>query len=210
MKDFTANYLSGPHDAATFATKLSNDLYFSGGHHLVNHFIVSQGIIEPQKNNPGTTHRNKNNGHQIDHNSSCFYNKNTHRTRCNDAFTNLVMAGTYSLATIHYPNALISSGPLQGAENASAAITRDGDILFKWSDNSGIKTAKTNDKVMLVTYFPSTKQIVYTLHAATRAGCEALLPFNKYRGKTAETWIGFVSHDGRDAGDSAYAGRVQL
>ncbi len=77
MKDFTANYLSGPHDAATFASKFSIDLYFSGGHHLVNHFIVSQRIIETQKNNPATALRNKNNGHQIDNNSSCF-NKNTY------------------------------------------------------------------------------------------------------------------------------------
>ena len=166
-------------------------------------------MIGTQQIHAGTMLRNKTSGQQKNNN---FYvdKKYVYRRTGSDSITNLVMAGTYSFTTINYPNALISSGLLPGAENASATITRDGDILFKWSDNSEIKTAKTNDKVMLVTYFPATKQIVYTLHAATRVGCQALLPFNKYRGKIAETWIGFVSHDGKDAGDSAYAGRVHL
>lgn len=209
MKDFTATHLSNPNNAGPFAS-FSKEAHFPASYERENNSILSQGMIDPQNNKDAATAGNHQFGHLVDNNNFCIYKKDTHRNRRNDAFTNLLMAGTYSLTTMHYPNALISHGPLPGAENASATITRDGDILFKWSDNSGIKTARTNDQVMLVTYFPATKQIVYTLHAATRAGCQALLPFNKYRGKTAETWIGFVSHDGRDAGASAYAGRVQL
>ncbi len=137
-------------------------------------------------------------------------NKAAHINKSTNALIKLAMVGTYPHTTISYPNLVISNGRLPGADNASAVINNDCTILFSWSDNSGIKTAKTNDKVILVTYFPAINKIVHTLHAATRGSCQAFLQINKMKGYAAETWIGFVSHDERDAGDSVYAGRVNL
>jgi len=127
-----------------------------------------------------------------------------------NAFINQAMAGTYQHTSIWYPNIAMSNGLLPAAEDAKVAIKKDGSILFSWSDNSGIKTAKTNDKVFLITYFPAIKKLVYTLHAATRGSGQALLQINKPRGCAMETWIGFVSHDERYSGDSVYAGKVML
>ena len=139
-----------------------------------------------------------------------YYGESNRNKRRFNALINLAMVGTYPLTSISYPNLLISRGLLPGAENANAVLRSDGDILFSWSDNSGTKIAKSNDKVMLVTYFPATKEIVYTLHSATRGSCQAVLHINKIQGFPVDTWVGFVSHDERDAGDSVYAGRVNL
>lgn len=129
--------------------------------------------------------------------------------RIND-FINQAMAGTYQHTSIWYPNIVMSNGLLPAAENAKVVIKNDGNLLFTWSDNSGVKTAKANDKLFLITYFPAIKKLVYTLHAATRGSGQALLQFNKSSGCTMETWVGFVSHDERYSGDSVYAGKVML
>lgn len=123
-------------------------------------------------------------------------------------YANLVMAGMYPLTSVSHQNALKSNGLLPGAEKANAMLTKNNEILFKWADNSGMNTAKGNDQVVIVTYFPLTRQIVYTLHAATRSGCEAFLPLDCRKGKVVETWIAFSSRDGKDTGDCVYAGRV--
>jgi hypothetical protein len=138
------------------------------------------------------------------------YNNKTNINKVSNALINQAMVGTYPHTTISYPNILISNSRLPVAENAKAILNQEGKILFTWSDNSGIKSAKANDKVFLVTYFPGIKKMVYTLHAATRGNCRALLQINKMYGPVAQTWISFISPDERQAGDSVYCGRLNL
>ncbi len=68
-------------------------------------------------------------------------------------------------------------------------------------------TARENDKVILVAFFPAVKQIIYSLQAATRKDCQALLTTNIMTG-AAETWMGFLSNDEKDAANSVYTGRL--
>jgi hypothetical protein len=138
------------------------------------------------------------------------YNNKANINKASNAIIKQAMVGTYPHTTLSYPNILISNSRLPVAENAKAVINDEGKILFTWSDNSGIKSAKANDKVFLVTYFPAIKKMVYTLHAATRGDCRALLQINKRDGLVAETWISFISKDEREAGDSVYCGNVNL
>lgn len=72
------------------------------------------------------------------------------------------------------------------------------------------KIIKANDKVILVAYFPELNEIIYSLNAANRADCGAVLITGGMRGYTAETWIGFLSNDEKDAADSVYAGSINL
>ncbi len=132
------------------------------------------------------------------------YNKAT------SAIMNLAIVGSYPHISISYPLVLISKGPLPAAENANAAVNEEGNIFFNWTDNSGTGTAKANDKVILVAYFPSVKQIIYTLSAAVRAECKALLITNMMQSHAVETWIGFLSNDEKDAASSVYTGSVAL
>jgi hypothetical protein len=126
------------------------------------------------------------------------------------ALVNLVMAGTYINTNISYPILTRPNGSLPEAENAQASLKNEGTILFTWTDNSGAGTANTNDKVILITYFPALRKMIYTLHAATRGNGSALLAMDSMKGCSAETWIGFVSHDEKEAGNSVYAGQVVL
>jgi Family of unknown function (DUF6266) len=123
---------------------------------------------------------------------------------------NKAIKGTYPGMTICYPLVVISHGPLPSAENATAIANGDGNISFSWTDNSDTGTAKPNDKVILVAYFPSVQQVIFSLDAGTRDIEHALLETNTLKGHSAETWMGFLTNDENDAADSVYTGGVSL
>jgi len=130
--------------------------------------------------------------------------------RATSALMNQAVVGSYPNTTIAWPKVLISRGPLPSAEYAGVASDSDGNIIFSWTNNTGTGTAKENDKAVLVAWFPELKQVVFNRDAALRSGCFAILAAGAFKGHVAETWIGFISHDERDAADSVYTGSVQL
>lgn len=130
--------------------------------------------------------------------------------RVTSALLNLAITGNYPDTHISWPEVLISKGPLPGAINANATRNEAGDILFTWDDNSGLGTAKENDKVIVVAYFPAIMKAVFKIGIAARKDEQALLQLEDFSDDSAETWIGFLSEDEKDAGDSVYAGKVSL
>lgn len=110
---------------------------------------------------------------------------------------------------LSYPLVLVSRGVLPGAVYASALVNDDGNIVFSWTDNTGTGTAKEKDKVLMVAYFPKSKEAVYEISTGTRKDCKAILKMNAMKG-IAETWIGFVNEDETNAADSVYTGSVSL
>ena len=147
-----------------------------------------------------------------------FFNKSfpsygdtgTGYNRATSAIMNLAITGTYPDFAISYPLALISRGSMPPAINVAATLTAEGNILFSWTDNSETGTAKQNDQVVLVAYFRELNQIVYSFGAAMRADCQANLVTDKIKGFAAQTWLGFISHDEKDAANSVYSGAISL
>jgi hypothetical protein len=147
---------------------------------------------------------------------SGFFNKTfpayghsgTGYNRATSAIMHLAITGTYPDTAIAYPQVLISKGPLPGASNASAMLNSEGNIIFNWEDNTGTGTAKENDKVIVVAYFSSEKKAVFDTGIALRKDGQAVLNTQHLQAATAETWIGFLSNDEKDASDSVYSGQV--
>ncbi|HZW64064.1 MAG TPA: DUF6266 family protein [Hanamia sp.] len=130
--------------------------------------------------------------------------------RATSAIMNLAIAGAYPDTVIDYPEVLISSGPLPPAKNPITAVSADGTILFSWEDNSGNGTAKTDDKVVVVAYFPATKSALFSMGASVRKDGHAVLEAPHRPGEIAQTWIGFLSADEKDAANSVYSGAISL
>ena len=128
--------------------------------------------------------------------------------RATSAIMHLAITGAYPDTAIAYPQVLISKGPLPGAQNASSTVNSEGHIVFNWEDNTGTGTAKENDKVVVVAYFPSQKKAVFDTGIALRKDGQAILYMQQMQSLAAETWIGFLSHDEKDASDSVYSGQV--
>jgi hypothetical protein len=94
--------------------------------------------------------------------------------------------------------------------NPATAVRADSSILFNWEDNSGNGTAKPGDKVILVAYLPAEKMAMFSIGEALRRDCEAVMRILPTQNHEAETWVGFLSNDEKDAADSVYSGRVNL
>jgi len=62
--------------------------------------------------------------------------------------------------------------------------------------------------VIVVAYFPSLKKAIFITGVALRKDGQAILNMQQMPGATAETWIGFLSHDEKDASDSTYTGKA--
>ena len=77
-------------------------------------------------------------------------------------------------------------------------------ISFSWMNNSGIGTAKANDKAVLVAFFPKTGKATFAFSDATRQQQTAVLELYSQSG-IAETWLGFLSADEKNAANSVYA-----
>jgi hypothetical protein len=130
-------------------------------------------------------------------------------SRATSAIMNLAISGTFPEIAISYPHVLISRGQLPNVECAAAGVNEDGNILFTWDDNSGMGTAKAGDKAILVAYFPEAlEKVVFSIGLATRADANGVLETKMMQG-FAETWIGFLSTDEKNASDSMYCGRIE-
>ena len=125
---------------------------------------------------------------------------------------NSALTGRYPHYEILYDKFLISKGELPVAENAAVTLDAAGNSVFSWMDNSTDGTAKTNDKTVLVAWFPEKQiQLAWSLDAAERAAGTATLTIPaENKGAVAETWIGFVSADGQIASNSVYTGRLEV
>ena len=145
-----------------------------------------------------------------------FFNKSfpaygdggTGYNRATSVLMSKAIIGTYPGTYLSYPNIFISQGPLPGAENALAVLQPDGNILFSWVNNCTTGIAQPDDKVILVAYFPGERNMIYSLNAGIRSQCEALLVKNDQKVYPAETWIGFISDDEKNAANSVYTGQV--
>jgi hypothetical protein len=132
------------------------------------------------------------------------YNKAT------SALLKRAITGTYPDTTIAWPMVLISEGGMPSPANAAASVDSNGNVVFAWSNNAGTGTAKDTDKAVLVAYCNSLKQAVYIISDSSRADGMGVLNTQFLQGNTIETWMGFVSADGKDAADSVYTGSVVL
>ena len=130
--------------------------------------------------------------------------------RATSAIMNLAIVGVYPDTAIDYAQVLISKGPLPAAKNVSTAVGSDGNLLFTWEDNTGTGSAKANDKSILEIYFPGDNTALFSIGAAVRKDGQALMGMPNVNGKTAETWIGFLSNDEEDAANSTYSGKVDF
>ncbi len=109
--------------------------------------------------------------------------------------------------SIEYKNALVSRGDLPNA-TAPAATASGTLVYFTWTDNSGTGKALNTDKAVLVAYSEDGRQTIFSTTTALRSEGAATLDVTNFKGSTIQTWIAFLSADGKDASNSFYTGEL--
>jgi len=120
------------------------------------------------------------------------------------------ITGTNPNYTINYSMVLISQGDLPEEPDAKAVAAPNA-VTFTWTySTSGAGLSKPTDKAILLVYCEALKRSVFTLNGADRSAGTATLNVPNFKGQVVETWIGFISADGKEIATSLYTGQVTI
>jgi Family of unknown function (DUF6266) len=119
------------------------------------------------------------------------------------------ITGVYPALAIDYSKVVLSKGALQNVSAVSAASTVAGKLSFTWTDNSNGKTLPT-DTAFVAVYNADLNRWIYFEQAAPRNAGTYSLDVTAFSGKAVQTYIGFLSADGRNVSNSLFTGQVNV
>jgi hypothetical protein len=119
------------------------------------------------------------------------------------------ITGNYPDLSIVYPEVLVTRGALPNAKTPAATAGPGGTVNFNWTDNSNIGKAKGDDKAILVAYCAALNQTAYAIAPARSAGT-GNLSVPEFSGETVQTWISFITTNGKDISTSIFTGEVNV
>jgi len=131
----------------------------------------------------------------------------------NKAFSYNVLngvTGVYPAFTVNYAMVLLSRGVLPNAAAPSCASPAAGKLAFNWTDNSGQGKARATDKAFVAAYSEELDHWIFSLDVAPRNAGTVQLDALAFAGKPVQTWLGFISEDGRFVANSVYTGTVNV
>lgn len=121
------------------------------------------------------------------------------------------VTGTYPAFTIDYEKVLVSRGDLPNGSNPTAVLAADpGKVAFNWTNNSGVGKAKVDDRALLLVHCPETMQSIFTTGSAPRSASTETLDVSMFSGLEVQTYIGFISADGKEIATSIYTGALTI
>jgi len=118
--------------------------------------------------------------------------------------------GTYPDYRLHYPSVLISSGFLPNALQPEAAVGDDRSVVYTWTDNSGMGKAGPDDITLLFVYCEAINQCNYRIGDATRNNGTVTYDLRPYKGQIIQTWLAFISADGKDISPGVFTGELTI
>lgn len=134
------------------------------------------------------------------------------KTGVNSAFSYNIdnaITGVFPDYTIDYSLALVSRGLLPNGLGPTVTVGAGSILTWSWSDSTGGE-AQATDEAILVAFCPEMRQVIYTTAGGERSGLTADLNLLTFAGKTVETYIGFISADGKKVATSIFTGEVTV
>ncbi|WP_442589895.1 DUF6266 family protein [Pedobacter sp. AW31-3R] len=114
--------------------------------------------------------------------------------------------GEYPDRSIDFSKILVSKGTLP-IPVAKASIT-DAGLAFSWDTTEIPHATHHSDQVMLLAYFPKSKDAVYVTGGAARHVGKDLLNLRGIKkGEDAEVYISFLTDDRKNISNSVYLGK---
>jgi len=136
-----------------------------------------------------------------------------HLTGYNKAFSYNVknaITGVHPELAIDYPVVLLGKGDLPNTVSPSATSSVADSLDFNWTDNSGKGRALATDQAFAAAYNEELKQWEYSLNLATRSAGSCTMNIKWISGNPLQTYLGFISADGKEITDTVYTGLVSL
>jgi hypothetical protein len=121
------------------------------------------------------------------------------------------ITGAYPDFTVDYPKVILSTGSLANGGGPAAKSAEAGKLVFTWTDNSNdAKKTLISDLAFVAAYNGELNSWIYEPKAATRNALSYTLDVAEFSGKTVQTYVGFMSADGRKVSKSLFTGVVNI
>jgi hypothetical protein len=120
------------------------------------------------------------------------------------------ITGAHPELRIDYSRVLVSQGDLQNVLSPELTASTEGILTFSWTNNSGMGSGRATDQAFVAVYNEELNVWVYELNPAARKAGSCTIDASKMKGREVQTYIGFISNDGKDATDSLYTGMIKL
>jgi len=121
------------------------------------------------------------------------------------------VTGVYPDFAVDYPKIQLSKGSLPAVDAPTAASAIAGKVTFTWPDNSKIaRGALPSDIAFVAAYNADLKHWIVNEDAAARNAGTFVLDVTGYSGKSMQTYMGFMSDDGKKTSNSIYTGLVTV
>jgi hypothetical protein len=104
--------------------------------------------------------------------------------------------------------ALVSRGDLPNIKEAIASSFEKGRVHFTWKNNAGLGKAADADKAIFVVLCHAKHSSIYTLEGGYRRDGEGSIAVDAFSGSEVQTWIAFLSKDGKDIATSLFTGQL--
>ena len=134
------------------------------------------------------------------------------KTGINSAFSYIyenAVTGVFPDFAINYSNVLVSRGIMPNVLGPTVVSGAGSTLSWNWTDGGGSGTQPT-DQAVLVAYCPERKQVIFITNGGDRSALTADLNLATFAGLTVETYIGFISADGRSVASSIFTGEVTV
>ena len=116
--------------------------------------------------------------------------------------------GEYPYQELDYPKVRLTEGMLPIAENAQVTAVQDG-LQFSWTYDQSNQLDNSDDKTMLLAFFPDEKIRFYMISGVERKQCQQILEVDPMmKGQEAQTYISFITDDRKAISNSVYTGKV--
>ncbi len=126
------------------------------------------------------------------------------------------ITGDYPDLKIDYSMVLLGRGDLPNVMMPVSVISKEGKLVFNWTDNSRKGKAKAFDKVFVAVYCEENGKWEYGLNLATRSAGTCSIDIKDFADdikdfteKEVHSYIGFISEDGKDVTNSLYLGMIK-
>lgn len=119
------------------------------------------------------------------------------------------VGGQYPDYLVAYPLVEISRGSLPNAKLPQVLAGAAGDVVFNWTDNTGMGKAKATDMAILVAYCPDLQKTIYLINPE-RSAATGTLDVPEFSGYAVLTWISFISIDHKEVATSIFTGEVNV
>ena len=121
------------------------------------------------------------------------------------------VTGAYPDFAIDYAKVVLSAGNFDNAGDPAAKSAEAGKLVFTWTDNSKAnRKTLISDLAFVAAYSGELNSWIFEPKAATRNAGTFTLDVAEFSGKPIQTYIGFMSADGKKVSTSLFTGAVNV